>query len=274
MASSDWLILQLIFSTTVILINIILFHFLNARVPSSSNNGFSTPITSEMFTVKKFGTSLSFLNVLSGSCLLVTSIVTLITYHISGYYPYMGLAETFILAMTIISTMFHLLSIMVNDFKIACRGDVLPEENHFYIALTWISTIVCSFLLFFVHLEHEITQIFSCIFLATDVFLLACYLDITRRTFLNRRADLCDRFLNRLSSDTICRVHAHLFGGLTSHFHRLFLGVLLVTSFIVFTVPFSLERLIWHQNHLVSFVCVTLNSISQAAILSIRMYMK
>ena len=273
MASNDWLILQLIFSTTVILINIILFHFLNARVPSSTESLLSPPTPKEFLTIKKFGNSLSLLNVLSGACLLVTAIVTLITYHVSGYYPYMGLAETFILAMTIISTMFHLLSIMVNDFKISCRGDVLPEENNFYIALTWISTLVCTFLLFFVHLEHEITLIFSCIFIVTDLFLLACYIDITRRTIINGRMEARNRHSNGLSSDTICRVHAHLFGRL-SHFHRLFLGVLLTSSFIIFTVPFSLERLIWHQNQLVSYVCVTLNSISQAVILAIRMNMK
>ena len=313
----NWLVMQILFSVTIILINIILFHLLNAKkLCNQENNDIHmtspAPTTTEgihldtrlattnsrtnnnnnhsnirLGMLKRFGMSLSLLHVLSGACLLVITIISLLTHHISGFYPSLGHVEIFTLLMTLTCTMFHMLGIMINDFKTACQSVVLSEENNFYIILTWASTVACTVLMFLVKVDAEITQMFSYIFLATDIFLFLCYIDIVRRSIANRRTGtLMDNHdvhqynilihQQQRHSSTGSPNH-HLPGGLSrwhSHYHHLFLGVLLTISFIIFSVPFALERFLLRQNYMVSYICVALNSIAQGVIFGIRAYVK
>lgn len=312
----NWLVLQVLFSTTIILINIILFHLLNAKkichhhhhndvIMTSSNipRGAATTVTTSnnssnnsnirLGMLKRFGMSLSLLHVLSGACLLVITIISLLTHHISGFYPSLGHVEIFTLLMTLTCTMFHMLGIMINDFKTVCQSVVLGEENNFYIILTWTSSVACTVLLFMVKVDAEITRMFSYIFLATDIFLFFCYIDIVRRSIANRRTgtithhDEVQHQYNILvqhqhqqqqhsprgaqrdshhHSDSLSKWH--------SQYHHLFLGVLLTISFIVFSVLFALERFLLRQNYIVSYICVALNSMAQGVIFGIRAYVK
>ena len=301
MDAHNWLIMQVLFSITVILVNIVLFHLLNVKKDCDNNNnnaifrsaydvattsprviGTTTATTTASLVrlgmLKKFGMSLSLLHVLSGACLLVITVISLLTHHISGFYPSLGHMEIFTLLMTLTCNMFHMLGIMINDFKTACRAAVLAEENNFYIFFMWTSTLVCTVLMFLVKLDAELANMFSYIFLATDAFLILCYIDIVRRSIVTnqRRMDARTHQVGLYNNMAVRRPRDIKYGLVRwhSHYHHLFLGVLLTTTYVVFSVPFALERFLWRKNFMVSYICVALNSISQGVIFGIRAYVK
>ena len=255
MTSSSWLTLQLILSLIVILINICLFHLLTG---GHQRYG---PYFKHRW--RKLGLSLAFAHVLSGSCMLTAGILTLSINHYTGPIQEMVKVETYILTLTVICAMLHNCSIMINDFKFTSRQNASAQENLFYIILIWISTSLSAFLLTFVRIHHEVTKILCAIILMADIFLFISYFEICRRTFVAFKREHefgHEYFAARLMNDR------------SRHF--LFLGVLLSASLITFTTPFTLERLIWQQNDVVSYICVTLNSVSQGLICIIRLYLK
>lgn len=288
MDTHNWLLTQVLFSSTAILVNIVLFHLLNSKKLDDNNGPNLAAITNRIIQprraatlrlgmLKRFGMSLSFLHVFSGACLLVITVTSLLTHHISGFYPSLGHVEIFTLLMTLTSTMFHLLGIMINDFKATCRVAVLSGENNFYLILTWTSTLICTVMLFLVRVDGDITKLLSYIFLATDTFLLLSYIEIIRRAIVNRRAAV--RFYNQVALyNSVQQSSASgSVNGLSSwhsHYNHIFLGILLLISFVMFSVPFALERFLWKQNFMVSYICVSLNSISQGVIFGVRMYVK
>ena len=199
--SNEWLILQLLFPLLVILVNITLFHYLHGRRRDSVV--FSPPSLLLEDHLKKLGISLSFSHVLSGACLFVTAILSMLIHHFVGYYSFVERVETFVLCMANISTMFHVVVFMINDFKRVSCMDVLPEENSFYVLAMWISTALCTLLLFFVQSEHEITHILTIVILVTDVGLFTCYIEIIRRVIIEKYREQ-NRLteLDRVSSGT------------------------------------------------------------------------
>jgi len=265
MISNEWLILQLLFPLLVILVNITIFHYLHGKWTQKNSAAFITPRSFFDLNWKKVGISLSFSHVLSGACLLITAILSLLIHHFVGYYSFMKRVEAFVLLMAVINNMFHIVIIMINDYKRVNLAEVLPGENNFFIVVTWISTALSSLLLFFVQSEHEITQIFSILILTTDTFLFICYIEIIRRTVIEKYREQNHLIENENDSGRV--ISREYFNQ-----HYLFLGLLLATSFFLFTIPFAVERLLWQQNHVVSYICVTLNATLQGVIYGIRIY--
>ena len=183
--------------------------------------------------------------------------------HYIGSVPEMVKVEIYVLTLTVICSMLHNCSIMINDYKFTSRQDALSEENLFYIILTWISTSLCAMLLTFVKVHHEVTKILCIIILIMDIFLLVCYTEICRRIIASFKRE--HEFGHEYFAAQLMNDRSRYF---------LFLGVLLAASLIIFTVPFTLERLIWKQNDVVSYICVMLNSVSQGLICLIRLYLR
>lgn len=258
MKTFEWSILQLVFSCIVIFVNSTLLYLLS----------FSKLRDDAHFEkcLKRLGISLAFSHILSAACLIAADTITLFVHHYIGAYfaSTMVKVETFILSVTVISVLFHMTCMMVNDFKFVNNIRMFTEENTFYLVVVWISTSLCAFLMFFVYTEDKITEIFCVVIIITNALLAVSYGDILRRTVVQfRRAEEfgCAYVAARLQ--------------LARKQNLLFFGIMLTSSFIVFTVPFSLERLLWQQNHVVSYICVTLNSILQGLIFIIgRPYIK
>lgn len=249
MSSLEWFILRFVFCIIAIVINSTLVHFLSSSMQHRDGH-FEQRL-------KRLGISLAFSHILSAVCLMASTSISLFFHYYIGtiFSPIMIKAETFILSVAVISVLFHMTCILVNDFKFVNNMRMFREENTFYLVVVWISTIICVILMFFVDLEGKMTEILSVVILVANTLLAVTYGDILRRTFRKfHRAEKfgCAYTAVRLQEARKRRI--------------LFLGIWLTSSFILFSVAFSLERLLWQQNHVLSHTCVTINSMLQGLI--------
>lgn len=249
MFTQNWTTLQVILSLIIILLHGCLFYFLS---PKKQNQGGCFE-----HHWRRLGLSLSCAHILSGVCLLLSGIYNLMFYRGSV----IGSIEIDIMLITVFCVMLHLLSLLINDFKYISSHNALPEENAFYVMLTWISTSLGVLLFIFVEAIDEVSKILCVIFIIIDVFLVVAYAEICRRIFMFKEMD-------KYGTENFTVPFHH-----DGNKQFLFPGVLLSISFVFCTLLLALERLIWQQNDVVSYISVVLNSISQGLICILHLHM-
>ena len=247
----NWFIFQLVLSLMVVIIHIVLFHFL---------------VTCE----RKYGSyfkkrwkaiciSLSFCHMLTATCLVVLCALRLL---VSGYLmprEAMDTAEVYVFASSSLCSMFHVITVMVNDIRYLLHNSTIPEENTFYIVVSWVSTLTSACLLGFVESQHQVLYILAVIALAMSILLCFAYIEISRRIIIQLKRS--DEFGEESATEELLTPWSR---------HFVYMGVLLAISFIIFTIPYALERLLWHQNNIISLMCVGLNAVSQGMVIIIR----
>lgn len=247
----NWFIFQLVLSLMVVIIHIFLFHFL---------------VTCE----RKYGScfkkrwkticiSLSFCHILTATCLVVLCTLRLL---VSGYLmprEAMDTAEVYVFASSSLCSMFHVITVMVNDIRYLIHNSTIPEENIFYIIVSWVATLTNACLLGFVESQHQVLYILAVIALAMSILLFFAYIEISRRIIIQLKRS--EEFNEESATEDLMTAWS-------SHF--VYVGLPLAVSFIIFTIPYALERLVWHQNNIISLMCVGLNAMSQGMIVILR----
>ena len=247
----NWFIFQLVLSLMVVIIHIFLFNFLVTCEQKY-----------ESYFKKRWKTiciSLSLCHMLTATCLVVLCALRLL---VSGYLmprEAMDTAEVYVFASSSLCSMFHVITVMVNDIRYLLHNSTIPEENLFYIVVSWAATFTSACLLGFAESQHQVLYILAVIALAMSILLFFAYIEISRRIIIQLKRS--DEFGEESTTEELPTTWSR---------HFVYMGVLLAVSFVIFTIPYALERLLWHQNNIISMMCVGLNAVSQGMIMIIR----
>ena len=192
-------------------------------------------------------------HVLPGICLLVSGTLTFFVEK-NFRTVYLTILETYFLSISIFNNMLHVFVIMISDFEIACGVHPSKDESLFYVIVIWISTILCSFLCYFVTLPFVLIKIMCVVFIFSCLLIILTYAFVLRRTVKSIRKEL-ERSEDCENSN----------GSGVQPLERLnFFGVLHCFTFIIFTIPFTVERFVCNENQFISFASVMMNYMSQA----------
>ena len=233
------IVFQLIISIVVIITNTVSFYFLT----SSQYNSCRHQYTCAKRNLNELGISMTFVHVLGWSCLLCMAILALWDYYFTNHLiivPNMEKTETMILLVVMVTSMYHILCVMLNVYKFKINLRLCERENMFYVVVIWISILLFAILLFFIKREEKIVRIVCLIVLCVDFLFIVAYIIVKHDKY---------NLVSMQVDGTSC-INKQL----------LFIYFLLISSFVSCTIAFIVERLVWQQNKMVSYTCISLNS--------------
>ena len=195
--------------------------------------------------------SLSSAHVLCNSSLLAIEILTLIIKHYFESAAELICIQTYTLVLSNLLVLFHVFSVAIIEMMMLFRREP-PQHNILFILVVWLSTAFIALLLCFLNNYEKETYVICVFILISDLMLLCVYIILlycrVRDKFNMASTTECDDIADNLE----------VYSGE--------IGSLLALSFIVFTIPYSMERVLCHQNGIVSTICVILASIAHGLI--------
>lgn len=234
MAWEDWVtLLQVCFSLTGIVLNGYIFHNLNHTIERHYWIVWS---------------SLSSAHALCCSSLFTIGIVSLLGEQIFESEHDIIVIQQYTLLLCAILILFHMFSTATSDMIMTFRKMQSPPDNICFIVLPWLLTATTALLLGVWGSHEDVSSSISLIIMASDVILLFVYslmMCFRMRQEVNEISRLGYDYVNHVIDDYCEEIR--YFKGMNSF---------LALSFVVFTIPFAMERFMYHQNGVMSSFCI------------------
>lgn len=230
-------VLEICFGLAAVITNVYFFHYLDRKVEN------------RLWVLL---TSLCSAHVLSG-CTIISLGVLVVA--VDSYFECavdVLRLKTCMLLLSAFLMLLHVFSVLVKDVMYVIEK-IPPEDNLLLIMLPWFCTSVVALMLGLLD-DRGVLQVayaVALVILVSDILMLIVYAYLSRKS---QDKDNDDDW----GYISIKRNFFSLEGMHPGH-----IGYFLAISYVVFTIPFVVERLVYQQNAVVSTICITLISISQ-----------